>query len=98
MSFRRVRDLTARNPARVFGIDNKGTLATGMDADVVMFDPDEVRPIRADDLHSKAGWSPFEGHDAIFPEFVTVRGHVVYEDGNFGRPVGRNVRTDDRSW
>jgi dihydroorotase len=98
LSLKRVRDLTARNPARVFGLDNKGTLAPGMDADVVVVDLDDPRPIRAADLHSKAAWTPFEGHEGVFPELVTVRGHVVYEDGEFGRPVGRNVRTDDRTW
>jgi dihydroorotase len=98
LTLKRVRDLTARNPARVFDLDNKGTLAPGMDADVVVVDLADSRPIRADDLHSKAGWTPFEGHEGVFPELVTVRGHVVYEDGAFGRPVGRNVRTDDRTW
>jgi dihydroorotase len=93
LSFRRVRDLTARNPAELFGLPRKGTVTPGTDADLALFDPDDLRPIRPDDLHSRAGWTPFEGFDAVFPELTLVRGHPVYEDGAFGDPVGENVRT-----
>jgi dihydroorotase len=93
LSYERVRDLTARNPAAVFDIEDKGTIAEGNDADVVLFDPEDARPISGDDLHSKCEWTPFEGRDGVFPELTTVRGTVVYEDGvGFGHPVGENVR------
>jgi dihydroorotase len=36
-------------------------------------------------LHSKCGWTPFEGHFALFPITVVMRGKVVYQDGEFFR-------------
>jgi dihydroorotase len=92
LSYRRVRDLTARNPAELFDLPGKGTLTPGTDADLVLVDPDDARPIRTADLHSRADWTPFEGREGVFPELTLVRGHPVYEDGAFGDPVGRNVR------
>ena len=62
--------LTSWNPARVFGLDRKfkGRLDVGFDADLIIVNPRELRPIKAEFLHSKAGWTPFEGMDGIFPE------------------------------
>ncbi|ESS04501.1 MAG: dihydroorotase related cyclic amidohydrolase, partial [uncultured archaeon A07HR67] len=98
VGFERVRDLTAANPAAVFDLPRKGRIEEGADADLVLVDPAETRPIRGEALHTKADWTPFEGWDGVFPELTTVRGRVVYErhdDGTetFGDPVGRNVRT-----
>jgi dihydroorotase len=92
LTYERVVELTAHNPARLFDLPEKGTLAPATDADLVVVDPDEARPIRGAALHSKADWTPFEGREGVFPELTVVRGHVVYEDGAFGPPVGRNVR------
>ncbi|MDL5362100.1 dihydroorotase [Halalkalicoccus sp. NIPERK01] len=92
----RVRDLTATNPARVFDLPRKGEVREGMDADLALYDPGRIVTIRGKDLHSKAGWTPFEGFEGVFPELTLVRGTVVYErgdgDGEFGEAVGRNVR------
>jgi dihydroorotase len=95
LSYERVRDLTARNPARIFDLPRKGRIEAGADADLVLFDPDDARPVRGADLHSKAGWTPFEGRPGVFPDLVTVRGRVVYADGAVAddAPAGRNVRT-----
>ncbi|MGM0590991.1 MAG: dihydroorotase [Halobacteriota archaeon] len=92
LTYERVRDLTASTPARVFDLPQKGEVAVGKDADLVLVDPDETREIRGDDLHSKCGWTPFEGWRGVFPEWTMVRGTVVYEDGTFGDAVGENVR------
>lgn len=98
----RVRDLTARNPARVFDLPRKGEVREGMDADLALYDPERVETIRGETLHSKAGWTPFEGFEGVFPELTLVRGAIVYQrdaddDGEgeseaFGEPAGRNVR------
>jgi len=102
LSFERVRDLTAANPAEVFDLPRKGRVAEGMDADLVLVDPGTTHEVRGDRLHSKCGWTPFEGFDGVFPELTTVRGTVVYErdpddapsgdSETFGDPVGQNVR------
>ena len=95
LDFRRVRDLTATNPAAVFDLPDRGRVAAGNYADLVLVDPDTVEPIRADDLHTTCEWTPFEGHDAVFPEWTTLRGEMVYDAqaDSFGDARGQNVRT-----
>jgi dihydroorotase len=93
ISYERVRDVTAANVADVFDLPHKGRVAEGYDADLVLVDPERSREIRGADLHSKCGWTPFEGMTGVFPSLTIVRGTVVYEDGTFpGEPGGRNVR------
>jgi dihydroorotase len=92
LSYERVRDLTAANPADVFTLPWKGRVEPGLDADLVLVDPDDSREIRGDDLHSKCGWTPFEGMRGVFPEWTMVRGSFVWRDGEFGENEGVNVR------
>jgi dihydroorotase len=99
LSYERVRDLTAANPADVFGLTRKGKVEQGLMADLVLVDPDATREIRGEDLHSKCDWTPFEGMGGVFPELTMVRGNVVYDgrdgeavDGEFGAAAGENVR------
>jgi dihydroorotase len=40
-------------------------------------------PITTEMLHSKCGWTPFEGHFALFPATVIMGGKVVHQDGEF---------------
>ncbi|GGK55634.1 dihydroorotase [Haloarcula sebkhae] len=82
LTYERVRDLTARNPADVFGLPQKGAIEAGKDADLVLVDTTETSEISGETLHSKRGWTPFEGRDAVFPEWTMVRGVVVYERGD----------------
>ncbi|MFB6096311.1 MAG: dihydroorotase [Haloferacaceae archaeon] len=97
LGWERVRDLTAANPAEIFGLAEKGRIAVDADADLVLVDPDDVREIRGADLHSKCGWTPFEGWDGVFPELTIRRGTPVYDrehhllDEPFGDGGGENV-------
>lgn len=98
VSYERVRDLTAKNPADVFDVPDRGTVTEGNYADLVLVDPDDVVEIRAENLHTKCDWTPFEGWDGIFPEWTMVRGELVYERGDdepFISSHGKNVRTLD---
>jgi dihydroorotase len=101
LSYERVRDLTARTPAEVFDLPRKGRIEAGADADLVIVDPGEPREIRGAALHSKAGWTPFEGWTGVVPDLTVLRGRVVYErDGDaerFGPPAGENVRESGRN-
>jgi dihydroorotase len=95
LSYERVRDLTAANPADVFELPDKGRVAERKDADLVLVDTSTTRPIRASSLHTNCDWTPFEGWEAVFPELTMVRGQVVYDrdaEDPFGDPVGKNVR------
>lgn len=86
----RMLEVTSKNPARIFGLDkhSKGTFEEGFDADLVIIDPQNIQTIKGDNLHSKAGWTPYEGMDAIFPEYTLSRGEIVW-DGDIVASRGR---------
>ncbi|MXR21300.1 amidohydrolase family protein, partial [Halobacterium bonnevillei] len=95
LSYERVRAVTATNPAEIFGLPRKGRVEAGRDADLVLVDPEDAREIRGGDLHSKCGWTPFEGKQGVFPELTMVRGTVVWDGDSFADHDGENVRRAD---
>ena len=92
IGYERVRDVTAANVAEIFGLERKGRIEAGAHADLVLVDPDDSVPIRGEALHSKCGWTPFEGRRGVFPELTMVRGTVAFRDGSFADASGENVR------
>ncbi|WP_435100714.1 dihydroorotase [Halarchaeum sp. P4] len=98
LTVERVRDVTAAAPAEIFGVESKGRVAEGYDADLALYDPDDVRAIRGDDLHSKCEWTPFAGFEGVFPVWTMRRGEFVWQaDGErFGDADGENVREAER--
>ena len=79
-------ELLAAAPARFFGIDDrKGRLAAGLDADFVVFEPEESWTVRAVDLHSLNRYTPLEGHRLTGRvRAVYLRGEPVYRRGADG--------------
>jgi dihydroorotase len=78
-------------PAEIFGVP-KGKIMEGYDADLVVVDFSSCISVRSDRLHSKCGWTAYEGMPAIFPKAVFVRGELVVEDGEqVGERIGRDV-------
>lgn len=78
---------TSSNPAAILGIPPSG-FSHGSRADFAIFKKQAVR-IDPDNLHSKCGWTPFEGRQGVFPSCVIMDGTVVYEEGEFfpGNPA-----------
>jgi len=86
-------DITARRPAEIAGLD-LGIMDVGRPASLVVVDPRDVTPVRAKDLHSKCGWTPFEGFEGVFPQAVYVRGELVAEGRSLvAERVGRPIPT-----
>jgi dihydropyrimidinase len=84
ISWSRLAELTGSNPARIFGLQRKGVLAPGFDADVVIYDPRVEGTIRAERLHNLAGYCPYEGwpvRGAVRDVFS--RGRRLVRDGEF---------------
>jgi dihydroorotase len=74
--------------ATAYRIPNKGKIAPGYDADLVLVDLDTYRPVRREELVTKCGWSPFEGWDLTGWAVVTiVGGQVVYDHGKLNLAV-----------
>ncbi|MCU0798444.1 MAG: dihydroorotase [Candidatus Thermoplasmatota archaeon] len=88
---RLLQKVLCEGPARRFGLEHKGCLLPGYDADLMVIDPKDVRKIRAEDLHSKCGWTAYEGFRAIFPTRVYSRGELLVEDGNICGHSGRSL-------
>jgi dihydroorotase len=79
LTLERLVDAISARPAKIFGLRSKGRIEVGRDADLVLVDPRSAREIRADRLHSRADWTPYEGKMAIFPQMTILRGEVVYD-------------------
>jgi dihydroorotase len=78
-------------PAGAFGL-NKGRIEKGYDADLMIFDTRIPRIIKAKDMHSKCGHTPYEGREAIFPSMVIVKGEIQIRDGELcGEMSGRDI-------
>jgi dihydroorotase len=92
LSYERVRDVTAANPADIFELPQKGRVEAGRDADLVLVDTENATEIRGADLHSNCEWTPFEGRQGVFPEWTMVRGTVVWDGDAVSEFDGQNVR------
>ena len=78
----RVVDLTSAAPARIFGLESKGTLVPGADADITLVDLDREWTISNDGVQSKIGWTPYHDRTIVGSVVRTlVRGTDVYADG-----------------
>ncbi len=71
------------NPAKIFGIKNKGEIKVGSDADLVILSMGEKSKIDVDEFYSKAKYSPFEGRTTVGSiDRVILRGKVAFEEGD----------------
>jgi len=68
------------NPAKRMGLyPQKGVLAEGSDADIVVVDLNKKWEIHGKDLHTKCRWTPFEGFQvAGMPVMTISKGRIVY--------------------
>ena len=85
ISLSRFVELTATNPAKMYGLyPQKGSLAIGADADIVVYDPDREVTITNAMLHHNVDYTPYEGLAVTgWPETVLSRGVVVVDQGAF---------------
>lgn len=74
---------TSTNAAKIFGLyPRKGAVAVGADADLVVWDPEKSKTIRAADQQSAIDYNVFEGKEVTgLPRFTLTRGHVAIHDG-----------------
>ena len=91
LSLARLVDLMSAGPARVYGLQAKGRMAVGFDADFTLVDMKAQREITNDWIVSPAGWTSFDGtHVRGWPMATIVRGTVVMQDDEvIGEATGR---------
>jgi dihydropyrimidinase len=85
LTIERYVELSAENPARLFGIyPQKGAIAVGSDADIVLIDPSVRETIRLDQLHSDCDYSVWDGWELQGKVTTTIlRGSVLVRDGEW---------------
>ncbi|MCR8848759.1 dihydropyrimidinase [Rossellomorea sp. SC111] len=83
-------DIMSTRSAKLFGLyPQKGTVAVGSDADIVIFDPEAERVISAATHHMAADYNPFEGMKIKGePVSVLSRGEYVIKDKKFAGKQG----------
>lgn len=70
-------ELLTINPAKLCGLDGKGTLSVGSDADVTLIDPDGEWTLDVNQFATKARNCPFDGWDVRGRAVKTIVGGVV---------------------
>jgi dihydroorotase len=74
--------------ASSYGIPNKGAIAPGFDADLVLVDLQTYRQVQREELLTKCGWSPFEGWNLTgWAHTTIVGGEIVYDKGKLNTDV-----------
>jgi len=75
--------VTSTNAARIFGLyPRKGTVAVGADADLVIWDAEATRTVRAADQFTNADYSIYDGWTITgWPTTTIRRGEVIFESG-----------------
>ena len=82
--------LTASEPARIFGMDSKGAIAPGKDADILLWDPNAEHTISAATHAMNTDYSMFEGWKVKGNVAkVFSRGELVVDHGKFLGEPGR---------
>lgn len=75
-------EVSAANPAKIFGMfPQKGAIAVGSDADIILFDPNEQHIISAKTHHHNCDFSCYEGWQVTGKvKTVLLRGQIAIEN------------------
>jgi dihydropyrimidinase len=90
ISLNRWVEICSTAPAKMFGLyPQKGAIAPGSDADIVIFDPNKSRVISVDNQHMRVDYSAYEGTEVSGSvDTVLSRGRVVVADGAYHGGAG----------
>ncbi|MFI8769244.1 dihydropyrimidinase [Streptomyces sp. R-07] len=93
ISRRRWIEIACATPARMFGLyPQKGTIAPGADADVVIYDPHATQVLSAETHHMNVDYSAYEGKTVTGQvETVLSRGEVVVDQRKYVGHAGHGA-------
>ena len=84
LTIEQITDVMCHNPARIFGVNERGFLREGYKADIAIVSPCEEYVISDRDVQSKCGWTPLDGRAATWKVMHTLcNGVHIYNDGIF---------------
>lgn len=91
MGYNQMARVTSWNPAQRYGLNHKGDIAEGFDADIALVDPAHSWTIAAAESPSTQGYTPFEGLELSARVDTTfLRGMKIWDDGQLiGKPRGQ---------
>ncbi|MGW4701194.1 dihydropyrimidinase [Streptomyces sp. NPDC004285] len=93
ISRRRWIEIACASPARMFGLyPQKGTIAPGTDADIVIYDPHATQTLSAETHHMNVDYSAYEGKTVTGQvETVLSRGEVIVDRRKYVGHAGHGV-------
>ena len=96
LSLEQLMNSVCENPAKIFGIKNKGFIKEGFDADFTIIDLNKIIEIKNEKIESKCGWSPFHGYKFKgTPVATIINGEIKMKDGMIlGDPTGESIKFD----
>ena len=94
LSLTQLINLVCENPIKIFGIQNKGFIKEGYDADFTIVDMNKKITIKNENIESKCGWSPFNGVEFRgTPVATIIAGKIKMKDGKIlGDPEGTPLK------
>ena len=93
LSLNQLMKLVCENPVKIFGIQNKGFIKEGYDADFTIVDMNKKIIIKNENIESKCGWTPFnEVEFKGTPVATIIAGKTKMKDGKIlGEPEGKSL-------
>lgn len=83
IDFKLLTKIMSENSSKIFGINNKGILKEGYDADFVIIDLNDESEIIEKEIITKSAWSPYIGFKRGGRVLMTIlRGNIVYKKDN----------------
>lgn len=84
ITFEKAVEVCSTNPAKIFGCVNKGSIAVGKDADIVIYDKEKDFTISVSNMHSDYDHTIWEGKSLHgYPVQTYLRGKLVYDNGEY---------------
>ncbi len=94
LSLNQLINLVCENPVKIFGIQNKGFIKEGFDADFTIVDMNKKILIKNENIESKCGWSPFDGYEFKgTPISTIINGQIKMKESQIlGEPEGKPLK------